>query len=285
MNKPVRHWTTRRRQTSEHAMLDAQEERRLIQAWQHDRDETARHQLVQAFTPLAAAMAKRFAPGTSTPDPDLLQQAHIGLLKAADRFDASQDVRFSTYAVWWVRAEIQDFRLANLSVVRRPNTASFRKAFFNLSRVEKEVGAAHPDADDNEARIAAALGLSQEKLGDIRTQLSGSDSSLNAPALEEDGEDRMALLVDPQTDVEAEVSADLDTEKLRAVIVKAMCKLPEREREIIVATYLSDPPETLEALGTRFGISKERVRQLRERGFERLRTLLRNRDLSLESFV
>jgi RNA polymerase sigma-32 factor len=286
MNKPVRNWQKRRTRRGRHEMLPPEEELRLARAWQQAGDKTARDRLVEAFMPLAGAMAKRFGAGTGAADPDLAQQAHIGLLKAADRFDPDQGVRFSTYAVWWVRAEIQDFKLANLSVVRRPNTASFRNAFFNLSRVEQSIGTdAQEPETTRDARIAAELGVAPKKLTDLRMQLSGGDSSLNAPAQEEDGADRMALLPDHETDVEAEVRGHLDRAKLRETIVAAMQALPDREREIILATQLADPPATLEALAPRFGISKERVRQLRERGFERLRDTLRRLDVTPEAML
>ncbi|MCE8008452.1 sigma-70 family RNA polymerase sigma factor [Aestuariivita sp.] len=288
MNKPIRNWGTHQTRTPSHVMLNAAEELALVLAWQQHGDQHARDNLVAAFAPMAASMAKRAAPGQREPDPDLVQQANIGLMKAADRFDPDRGFRFSTYAVWWVRAEIQDFKFANLSVVRRPRTAEFRKVANNLARIEAEVATRHnltrSEADDH---IAQALSISKERLRELRMQVAGAnaDSSLNVSILGEEGEERMSLLADPASVGEDEGVSALDTGKLRKVLLDALRDLPDREREIVVATQLSDPPSTLDVLGDRFGVSKERVRQLRERGLERLRDTLRRQNLAMDCFV
>ncbi len=286
MNKPFRHWKSDDPVRARHRMLTAEDELALIRAWQERRDVEARNRLVAAFAPLAATVARRFSPGRSEPDPDLIQQANIGLMKAADRFDPERGMRFSTYAIWWVRAEIQDFRLANWSIVRRANSAQFRKVFFNLDRMEQALSQDEgDDAATRDARLATALGLSTERLSELRRQVSGADSSLNQKSHDDGGEDRIALLSDPQSEAEEGRIDALDADRLRAALVAALQSLPERERDIVFATQIAEPPATLEVLGEKFGISKERVRQLRERAFEKLRSNLRARDLSLESFV
>jgi len=284
MNKPFtnRAHGTRRVRTPD--MLSAEVERDLVRAWQDHGDRRARDRLLRAFTPLAVSVARRFNHGAREPDPDLVQQANIGLMKAADRFDPERDIRFSTYAVWWVRAEVQAYARANISVVRRPNSAKARAAAARIAAFDAEMatdpGVAPGDATD---RLADALGVDREKALDLRAQVAGTDQSLNMPTLEEGGEERIALLVGPGSLDEAAPLQRLETETLRSVLVEVLANLPDREREIIVATQVADPPATLEGLGARFGVSKERIRQLRERGFERLRSALHRRGLSFQS--
>ncbi len=286
MNKPLPNWGTQPRRKRTPNMLSADDELHLVRAWQQRGDRRARDRLIEAFGPMAGAMAKRFSAGLEAAEPDLAQQANIGLMKAADRFDPDRGYRFSTYAVWWVRAEILDYKLANMSIVRRPNSAAFRNANGKLARLDEAMscnpGISRADAD---RRVATTLGVSVQRLIDLRQQVSGADVSLNVPAFGDDGEERMALLVDPASTEHVDTMHCLDIERLRDVLVEAIGALPDREREIIVATQIQDPPATLEGLGNRFGISKERVRQLRERGFERLRATMGQRDLALEYFV
>lgn len=281
MNKPLTHRDRRIRSSD---MLSSEEERRLVHAWQGRGDRSARDRLLRAFAPLAASIAKRFGPRSGEVDPDLLQQANIGLIKAADRFDLDRDVRFSTYAVWWVRAEVQAYAWANLSVVRRPNSAKLRAAAARIIALDAEL-AADPAVDraDAAVRLSDALGVDVHRAAEMRAQVTGTDQSLNMPTLEDGGEERIALLVDPDGLDESAPVKRLETEALRRVLVEALSALPDREREIIVATQVVDPPATLEGLGARYGVSKERIRQLRERGFERLRAALRRRGLSLEN--
>jgi RNA polymerase sigma-32 factor len=283
MNKPIRNWDTKRqRPTGGARMLRAEEEQGLIAAWQEHGDLAARDRLLAAFQPLARSMARRYTQGgASEPDRDLLQQANIGLLKALERFDPDNGARFSTYAGWWMRAEIQDFKMANLSVVRRPNTARFRNAYSKLARLEEDF-ARDPEADRAklDAHLAHVFGVTLATVGDLRAQVTGRDSSLNIPAVGEDGADRITLLEDPGSEAVQGQVERLDISVLRKGLVGALSDLPPRERDVIIATQLQDPPATLEGLGARMGISKERVRQLRERAFERLRVALRGCALS-----
>jgi len=286
MNKPLTNWGPQTRRKRSPDMLSSGDELHLVRAWQQRGDKRARNRLIEAFSPMAGAMAKRFSAGLQAAEPDLVQQANIGLMKAADRFDPDRGHRFSTYAVWWVRAEIQDYKLANMSIVRRPNSVGFRKAIGNLARLD-EAMSCDPAISRAEAdrRVATTLGVSVQRLNDLRQQVSGTDVSLNVPAFGDDGEERMARLVDPGSIERVDTVHCLDIERLRDVLVEAIGALPDRERQIIVATQLQDPPATLEGLGNRFGISNERVRQLRERGFKILRTSMGQRDLALEYFV
>jgi RNA polymerase sigma-32 factor len=284
MNKHAPNWGTRTRRARSADMLSAEDESHLVRAWQDHGDEQARDTLIRAFAPMAAAKAKQSAPGGGEADHDLVQQANIGLLKAADRFDPDRGYRFSTYAVWWIRAEIQEYKRANMSVVRRPNSAQSRKVAGLLARLDTTM-AADPDRSKANESIANDLGITIDRLADLSAQITGRDYSLNVPALDDQSQDRMALLVDPASLDEPAALHRLDTANLRRALVDALSVLPDRERNIVVATQLNDPPATLDALGSAYGISRERVRQLRERGFERLRDILRERDLAPESFL
>jgi RNA polymerase sigma-32 factor len=286
MNKPISNWGTQPRRKRTSNMLSAGDELHLLRAWQQRGDKHARDKVITAFSPMAGAMAKRALAGSQTAESDLVQQANIGLIKAADRFDLKRGFRFSTYAVWWVRAEIQNYKLANRSIVRRPSSGDLRKSIASLSRLDEAVSndptISRADADTS---VAKALGVSLLRLNDLREQVSSVDFSLNVPSVGDDGEDRMAQLVDPASMENADTMNRHDIKTLRALLIEIIGALPTREREIIVATQLRDPPASLTVLGIHYGISKERVRQLRERGFERLRTTLGRRDLELEYFV
>lgn len=286
MNKPLMHPGRGARRVRTSDMLSAEEERRLVRAWQDCGDRSARDRLLRAFAPLAASIAKRFGPHSREVDPDLVQQANLGLMKAADRFDLDRDVRFSTYAVWWLRAEVQAYARANLSVVRRPNSAKSRALAARIISLDAEL-AADPAVDraDATVRLADALGVGVQQAAEMRAQVTGADHSLNAPAIADGSEDRIALLVDPDSLGEPAPLQTLEKDVLRRALVDALSELPERERDIIIATQVMDPPATLEGLGQQYGVSKERIRQLRERGFERLRTAFERRGLTPDSFI
>lgn len=257
--------------------LTADQEQSLARAWQTHRDVEARNRLVNAFAPLAMSTAKRHSRDKQLQDPDLLQHAYIGLIKAANGFDPEKGFRFSTYAAWWIRAELQDYRVRTWSLVQRTRTAKARKVFFNLHRLEDDVNAPPGETiADKNLRVATALGLDPSELDGFRMEFAGSDSSLNQPASQEDGDDIIHLLEDTDCDVERDVTDRLDRRTFWTEAKTHFAKLPERERVIVVSTVLQDPPMTLEQLGAVYGISRERVRQLRERGLERLRHSMRN---------
>jgi len=277
MNKPFipsdpKHHRNRPRS----GFLSADEEQRLARAWQEHQDVDARNRLVRAFAPLAMATAKRHSRDKKLDDPDLIQHAHIGLIKAANGFDPDKGFRFSTYAAWWIRAELQEYRIRTWSLVQRTRTAKSRKVFFNLHRLEDDVNAPRGETrEEKNLRVATALGLDPSELDAFRTEFAGNDSSLNRPATSEDGDDIINLLQDPDCNVEQEVSDRLDRNRFWQEAKTHFGKLPDRERVIVVSTVLKDPPMTLEQLGGVYGISRERVRQLRERGLERLRHSMR----------
>ncbi len=279
MNKPFTpNRTARPARPDDPVMLTAEEETALARAWRDKRDVVARNRLVSAFEPLVHKMVWRFTKTRSDANPDLLQQAFIGLMRAADGFDPDRGVRFSTYAAWWVRAELQDYRMLNWSLVRRGRSAKARRAFFQLGKVEQalpEIPGETVRARDE--RIAEELGCTLRELDEMRAQFTRGDSSLHRP-VDESGTEALELLPDTGCDVEADVAARHDRDVLRATMIRHFGALPDRERTIVVANVMQDPPMTLNELGEVYGISRERVRQLRDRGLERLRDTLRKSD-------
>ncbi|MDR9482581.1 MAG: sigma-70 family RNA polymerase sigma factor [Salibaculum sp.] len=278
MNKPVTNIANGSHRVRTPGMLPHDREQALIRAWQARGDRAARDHLLAAFGPLAASIAKRYRRDTGEVDPDLLQQANIGLMKAADRFDTDRGLRFSTYAAWWVRDEVQNYARSNMSIVRRPNSHQTRAAVARLASLDAQTPADRgADSAEQDKQLAASLGVGEKRAAELRALVTGRDQSLNAPAQDEDGTERIALLVDPAS-LDAPLPLQrLETADLRAVLAETLATLPRREREIIVATQVSDPPATLEGLGDHYGVSKERVRQLRERAFARLREALADR--------
>jgi len=277
MNKPYIPTTTASEAVrARSALLSEAEERRLARAWREKGDIEARNRLVTAFTPLVMSMTQRFTKTRAQDDPDMLQHAYLGLMRAADGFDPDRGVRFSTYAAWWVRAELQDYRMANWSLVRRGRSAKARKAFFRLGPVEASLPLdPAQSAEERDSRIAQLLGVAPGELDGMRRQFGAADSSLNRLTGEdEDGTQALDLLADPDCDVEAEVATRHDLAVIRKALGRHLRRLPERERAIVVANVMQDPPQTLQDLGETYGISRERVRQLRERGLERLRESL-----------
>ena len=253
--------------------LDANKEAQLARAWRENGDLAARNRLVTSHHALAIAAARRAGGKGREVDTDILQQAHIGLLKAADRFDPAMGYRFSTYAVWWIRAEIQDYKLQNWSLVRLPNSASGRKLFYNLKRTETRLIASGEVApEDLDDQIALELAVDKNHVLLMRQRLEGQDASLNRAVGDGDSTFQLQdLLEDPDSDVEATVSARMDGFSFWKDMAAQLKRLSKREQEIIIETYVSDSPKTLAELGDKFGISRERVRQIREAAVSRLR--------------
>ncbi|RBI85241.1 RNA polymerase subunit sigma [Rhodosalinus halophilus] len=272
MNKPFTPPRADRKLARPAEFLDAETELELARAWRERGDTAARNRLVTAHRALALAAARRAAGPGRMPDDDVIQQANIGLLKAAERFDPDKGFRFSTYAAWWIRAEIQDYRMRSWSLVRLGNSPALRRLFFNLRRVESRLRMTGEVAEvELDAAIAAELGVDEQQVAAMRQRLAARDGSLNRPAMGEEGSEIQELLEDPDADTETRVGESLDRRAFWKSVASHMQSLPEREREIVIASFVQEPPKTLAELGETYGISRERVRQLRERGLERLR--------------
>lgn len=268
---------TMSRQAMRAELLDAETELRLAYAWRDHRDEQALHRLVTAYMRLAISMAAKFR-RYGAPMNDLIQEASLGLMKAADKFDPDRGVRFSTYAVWWIKASIQDYVMRNWSMVRTGSTSSQKALFFNLRRVqaklEREAAARGETLDQFQLRqlVATEVGVPLADVEMMEGRLSGSDFSLNATqSSDEDGREWIDALEDDGVQAAEAVEGAHDAERLRSWLVKAMQALNARERYIVAERKLKDEPRTLESLGEELGLSKERVRQLEAAAFAKMR--------------
>jgi len=262
-----------RKQTPRPEFLDAYNEARLARCWRDEGDVAARNRLVTSHHALAVAATKRAGGKGRELDNDILQHANIGLLKAADRFDPDKGFRFSTYAAWWIRAEIQDYKIRNWSLVLLPNSAPSRKLFYNLKRVETRlIAAGEVPPELLVDRIATELAVTPEQVVLMQQRLAAPDGSLNRPVGDDGGTMQLQdLLEDPDANVEKEVGARMDSRAFWTTMSAHLNRLSKREQAIIIEIYVSDTPKTLSALGERFGVSRERIRQIRESALTRLR--------------
>ena len=249
-------------------MLDAETELDLARAWRDRRDEAALHRLVTAYMRLAISMAAKFR-RYGAPMPDLIQEAGLGLMKAADRFDPDRGVRFSTYAVWWIKASIQDFVMRNWSMVRTGSTTAQKALFFNLRRVQAELQREARDLGavvEGEAlslAVAERIGVPLADVLMMEGRLSGGDLSLNLRAAGDDeGREWIDSLANDGESTDARVAGSQDARRLRGWLAESLASLTPREQRIIAARKLADEPRTLEDLGGELGLSKERVRQI-----------------------
>lgn len=272
-------------------LLDAETELRLAYAWRDERDEEALHRLITAYMRLAISMASKFK-RYGAPMNDLIQEAGLGLMKAADKFDPDRGVRFSTYAVWWIKASIQDYVMRNWSMVRTGSTSSQKSLFFNLRRVqarlERESQAAGQTLDKHQLRqmISTEIGVPLHDVEMMEGRLSGSDYSLNATqSAEDEGREWIDALEDESAQAAETVEHSHDTAQLRAWLLSAMNALNERERFIVRERKLRDQPRTLESLGQELNLSKERVRQLEAAAFAKMRKSLENQSKEVHHFL
>ncbi|WP_281984627.1 RNA polymerase factor sigma-32 [Thalassorhabdomicrobium marinisediminis] len=261
-------------------LLDAETEAALARAWRDDRDEAALHRLITAYMRLAISMAAKFK-RYGAPMNDLIQEASLGLMKAADKFDPDREVRFSTYAVWWIKAGIQDHVMRNWSMVRTGSTSSQKSLFFNMRRVqaqlEREAMARGEELPGHELRekIAVEVGVPLRDVEMMEGRLGGSDFSLNATqSADEEGREWIDMLEDDGANSSEQVELSHDTERLRQWLVTAMSTLNAREQFIVRERKLNDAPRTLESLGGELGLSKERIRQLEVAAFAKMRKSL-----------
>ena len=272
-------------------LLDAETELKLAYAWRDERDEAALHRLITAYMRLAISMASKFR-RYGAPMNDLIQEAGLGLMKAADKFDPDRGVRFSTYAVWWIKASIQDYVMRNWSMVRTGSTSSQKSLFFNMRRVqarlEREAAASGETLDRHQLRqmISTEIGVPLHDVEMMEGRLSGSDYSLNATqSADEDGREWIDTLEDEGEQSSMLVEGKLDNAQLREWLVNAMTSLNDRERFIVRERKLRDETRTLESLGQELGLSKERVRQLEAAAFAKMRKSLEAQSTEVQHFL
>ena len=263
-------------QISKFPMLEPEEEQMLAKAWIENQDTKAAHKLVTSHLRLAAKMAGGYR-GYGLPMGEVISEANVGLMQAVKRFDPDKGFRLATYAMWWIRASIQEYVLRSWSLVKIGTTAAQKKLFFNLRKVKNKIGAMETGnlRPENLARIAKDLNVSEDEVVSMNQRMSGSDLSLNTPLGNSgDGEDGGGEWQDWLEDESADQAADFEKkqelDKYRAMMAEAVSVLNEREQAILTDRRLSEPPATLDALSSKYGISRERVRQIEMRAFEKL---------------
>jgi len=256
-------------------LLTREHELQLARAWRNDGDEAALHELIKAYMRLVISAASRFK-NYGLPMSDLIQEGVVGLMQAAARFEPERDVRFSTYAAWWIRSAMQDYILRNWSVVRTGTTAAQKSLFFNLRRLRAKIddGLGSAMSDAGRASIAEALAVNVEDVASMEMRLSGGDQSLNA-TISQTGEDVWQdFLADERPSPEDVIGDRHDTKARAAWLRESLEELNDRERTIIHERRLREDGRTLEELGRRLGISKERVRQIEHRALQKLKVAL-----------
>ena len=268
------------RQAMKAELLDAETEIALARAWAQNRDAAALHRLITAYMRLAVSMALKFR-RYGAPLNDLIQEANLGLMKAAEKFDPERGVRFSTYAVWWIKAGIQDHVMRNWSLVRTGSTASQKSLFFNMRRVQarlqREATAAGEvlDSAQLQARVALDLGVPLADVQMMEGRLGGADFSLNTvQGGDAEGREWIEVLEDDSPGAADQVGETHDQAQLKRWLAAALDDLAPRDRYIVTQRRLIDEARTLESLGAELGLSKERIRQLENAALTRLRRRL-----------
>jgi RNA polymerase sigma-32 factor len=254
-------------------MLEAEEEFMLAQSWRGHGDTEAAHQLVTSHLRLVCKIASGYR-GYGLPLADLISEGNIGLMKAVKKFEPERGFRLSTYAMWWIRASITEFVLRSWSMVKMGTVAAQKKLFFSLRKVKSQLkiidsGELTPQQTK---QLSDAMNVSEKEVVSMNRRLASRDVSLNAPVSDEETMEFQDTLVDDAPSPEAVFAISEELLERRGHLHKALETLPERERQIFVERKLSEEPKTLEELGQHYGISRERVRQLEVRAFEKVQS-------------
>jgi RNA polymerase sigma-32 factor len=259
-------------------LLSREHEFALARRWRAQRDVAALHEFVGAYTRLVVAIAARFR-NYGLPMGDLVQEGNVGLMQAALRFEPERDIRFSTYAAWWIRSAMQDYILRNWSIVRTGTTAAQKSLFFNLRRLRARITDLSGGMMSGEARqkIADELKVPLADVEMMEMRLGAADQSLNAPLREDGEDDRQDLIADARDNPEEVLIGQRDSAARSRWLAQALRELTPREQRIIQERRLSEEGITLEALGRELGVSKERVRQLEHRALSKLKTAIERR--------
>lgn len=272
------------RDAMDEPMLEREHELELARQWRDEGNEKALHELVTSYRRLVISLASKFR-HYGLPLGDLIQEGNIGLMQAAARFEPERNIRFSTYASWWIRSAIQDYVLRNWSIVRTGTTAAQKSLFFNLRRLRAKIeGEQEKEGLDDKGRrkIANQLKVKMKDVRDMEARLMGGDQSLNAPLAEDSQDDWMSTLVDERPNPEDIVLGMKDSQTRSQWLENALSELSDREQKIIRERHLGQDVVTLEQLGQQLGVSKERVRQLESRAMDKIKDNLvknvRNRD-------
>ena len=258
-------------------LLEPEEEYMLAKRWVDHQDSGAAHKMVTSHLRLAAKIAMGYR-GYGLPQAEVISEANVGLMQAVKRFDPEKGFRLATYAMWWIRASIQEYILRSWSLVKLGTTSAQKKLFFNLRKAKAKVGALEEGdlRPENVARIATDLNVTEAEVIDMNRRLSGSDASLNATVgSEEGGAQWQDWLEDEDSDQAGAYEAKDEMDARRALLMQAMSVLNDREKDVLMQRRLSEDPVTLEDLSESYGVSRERIRQIEVRAFEKLQAKMR----------
>lgn len=274
------------RQIRDYPLLEAAEEQRLAWRWVNERDVDAAHTLVTSHLRLAAKIAGNYR-GYGLPADELISEANIGLMQAVERFDPARGFRLATYAMWWIRAAIQEYVLQSWSLVRLGTTAHQKKLFFNLRRLKGQIQAyAEGDLSDEAVRqIAERLRVSPAEVISMNRRLAGPDRSLNAPVHDEGESELQDWLVDDSDSQETLLAQSQEREQHRRLLAVALARLSSREQDIVRERRLRETPLTLSELAGRHNISRERVRQLEVSAVEKLKQSMLSGGAAVETMA
>ncbi len=257
-------------------ILAADEEFMLAKRWREDGDAEAAHKLVTSHLRLVAKIAMGYR-GYGLPVGELISEGNVGMMQAVKRFDPDRGFRLATYAMWWIKASIQEYILHSWSLVKIGTTAAQKKLFFNLRRIKGQIKAIEEgDLDpENVRRIAAELSVSEDEVVQMNRRLAAPDNSLNAP-IRDDGEGEWQdWLVDEADSQEVRLAEREELEKRRRLLTDALSKLNDRERRILIERRMAEEPATLETLSRQLGVSRERVRQIEAGAFAKLQKAIK----------
>jgi RNA polymerase sigma-32 factor len=264
-------------------MLEPQEEYMLAKRWREHGDRDAAHRLVTSHLRLVAKIAMGYR-GYGLPIGEVISEGNVGLMQAVKRFEPEKGFRLATYAMWWIRASIQEYILRSWSLVKMGTTANQKKLFFNLRKAKSHISALEEgDLKPEQVKtIATRLGVSEQEVIDMNRRLSG-DSSLNTPVREEGEGEWQDWLVDENVSQEASLAEREESDNRHVALTRALGVLNPRERRIFEARRLQDEPTTLEELSEEFNISRERVRQIEVRAFEKVQAAVKDGIARLEA--
>ena len=256
-------------------MLEPEEEYMLAKRWVDHEDTEAAHKMVTSHLRLAAKIAMGYR-GYGLPQAEVISEANVGLMQAVKRFDPEKGFRLATYAMWWIRASIQEYILRSWSLVKMGTTSAQKKLFFNLRKAKNRIGALEEGdlRPENVKQIANDLGVTEDEVISMNRRLSGGDASLNAQ-IGSDGEGSMQWqdwLEDDSANTAADYEEHDELDARRALLAEAMTVLNDREKDILVERRLTDETVTLEDLSARYEVSRERIRQIEVRAFEKLQS-------------
>jgi RNA polymerase sigma-32 factor len=257
-------------------LLDPQEEYMLAKRWKEHEDPEAARRLVTSHLRLVAKIAMGYR-GYGLPVSEIVAEGNVGLMQAVKRFEPDKGFRLATYAMWWIRAAIQEYILRSWSLVKMGTTAAQKKLFFNLRKAKNKIEAIEEGdmTPAHVAKIAQQLGVTQDEVVSMNRRLSGPDASLNAPLRSDSESEWQDWLADDTIDQETRMAEREEMGERHDLLTGALGELTEREREIIQARRLQDEPATLEELSQKYGVSRERVRQIEVRAFEKLQTQMK----------